>query len=128
MQFVPAVPVLLGPCNKTVILPCVVTNLRLNKTKAMHVKWKLHKNEFFSFDGFDGKTFKDKAFQSAAFLDFAKLVQGVASLTLNRSEAVEGTYECEVVESNREGLHQVVLKYTPGKLLVLFFCVGYWNH
>lgn len=114
LLFVPDNSVTLGPCNKSVTLPCVVTNLRLNRTKAMFVKWRINGKEFFAFDGFDGKVYKNATFQSAALLNVAKVPAGVASLTLDRSEAVEGTYLCEVVESNREGEHPVQLKHAPG--------------
>ncbi|XP_066478508.1 leukocyte surface antigen CD47 isoform X3 [Tiliqua scincoides] len=112
LLFLPDNSVTIGPCNESVTLPCVVTNLKLNRTKAMFVKWRLEGKEFFAFDGFDGQVVKNATFQSAKLLNEPKLPKGVASLVLSRSEAVEGNYTCEVVESNREGEHIVELKHS----------------
>ncbi|XP_066478507.1 leukocyte surface antigen CD47 isoform X2 [Tiliqua scincoides] len=114
LLFLPDNSVTIGPCNESVTLPCVVTNLKLNRTKAMFVKWRLEGKEFFAFDGFDGQVVKNATFQSAKLLNEPKLPKGVASLVLSRSEAVEGNYTCEVVESNREGEHIVELKHSNG--------------
>ncbi|XP_048348449.1 leukocyte surface antigen CD47 isoform X2 [Sphaerodactylus townsendi] len=104
--------ILMDTCNSTVIIPCIVTNLQLNDTRAMYVKWRLGGNEFFSFDGFEQpvKIQRNSTFQSAEFVSLSKLPFGTASLSLSRKEAIPGNYSCEVTESNREGISTVELK------------------
>ncbi|KAL8190782.1 UNVERIFIED_CONTAM: hypothetical protein K2H54_061035, partial [Gekko kuhli] len=101
-------------CNSSVTIPCIITNLQLNDTRAMFVKWKLGGSEFFAFDGFEQppKTHKNSSFQSAEFVSLSKLSAGIASLSLSREEAIPGNYSCEVTESNREGITTVELKKT----------------
>ncbi|XP_044857786.1 leukocyte surface antigen CD47 isoform X2 [Mauremys mutica] len=89
--------------NKTVILPCIVTNLALNNIRVMFVKWKLEKKEFFSFDGSTEKNHINKNFSSARLASLQNLKFGVASLSISNTQAVPGNYSCEVTESNREG-------------------------
>ncbi|TFK05332.1 calmodulin-like protein 4 [Platysternon megacephalum] len=106
-------------CNKTVTLPCIVTNLAQNNTKVMFVKWKLEKKEFFSFDGSNGKFDRNVNFSSAMLGSLQNLKLGIASLTISKTQAVPGNYSCEVAESNREGetvielIYRIVSWFTP---------------
>ncbi|XP_075583429.1 leukocyte surface antigen CD47 isoform X2 [Pelecanus crispus] len=97
-------------CNKTVILPCYVTNLKENDVSVMFVTWKKQGKGFFSFDGARQEFFRDQAFQSANLVSQADLPKGDASLMLDSAEADFGNYSCEVTESNREGETTVELK------------------
>nr|AAP70030.1 CD47 glycoprotein isoform C [Gallus gallus] len=38
-------------CNDTVVLPCIVTNLKENNDSSMHVSWKRQGQVIFSFNG-----------------------------------------------------------------------------
>nr|XP_048726754.1 leukocyte surface antigen CD47 isoform X4 [Caretta caretta] len=98
-------------CNKTVILPCIVTNLAQKSIRAMFVKWKLEKNEFFSFDGSTEETHRNKNFSSAVLESVQNLSLGSASLSISKTQAVPGNYSCEVTESNREGETVIELIY-----------------
>ncbi|CAM4423874.1 unnamed protein product [Lepidochelys olivacea] len=98
-------------CNKTVILPCIVTNLAQKSIRAMFVKWKLEKKEFFSFDGFTAETHRNKNFSSAVLESVQNLSLGSASLSISKTQAVPGNYSCEVTESNREGETVIELIY-----------------
>ncbi|XP_048726754.2 leukocyte surface antigen CD47 isoform X4 [Caretta caretta] len=98
-------------CNKTVILPCIVTNLAQKGIRAMFVKWKLEKNEFFSFDGSTEETHRNKNFSSAVLESVQNLSLGSASLSISKTQAVPGNYSCEVTESNREGETVIELIY-----------------
>ncbi|XP_038260294.1 leukocyte surface antigen CD47 isoform X2 [Dermochelys coriacea] len=98
-------------CNKTVILPCIVTNLVQKNIKDMFVKWKLEKKEFFSFDGNTEKTIRNNNFSSAVLESVQNLNLGIASLTISKTQAVPGNYSCEVTESNREGETVIELVY-----------------
>ncbi|XP_043394462.1 leukocyte surface antigen CD47 isoform X4 [Chelonia mydas] len=98
-------------CNETVILPCIVTNLAQKNIEVMFVKWKLEKNEFFSFDGSKGKTARNKNFSSAVLESVQNLSLGSASLSISKTQAVPGNYSCEVTESNREGETVIELIY-----------------
>nr|XP_056714527.1 leukocyte surface antigen CD47 [Euleptes europaea] len=104
--------VLMDRCNSSVVIPCIVTNLQLNNTRQMFIRWKLDGYDFFAFDGFEQpvKINKNSTFQSAEFACLPKLAIGIASLTLSRNEAIPGNYSCEVVESNREGVTTIELK------------------
>ncbi|KAM6418346.1 leukocyte surface antigen CD47 isoform 6-T6 [Pluvialis apricaria] len=97
-------------CNKTVILPCHVINLKENNADIMFVTWKRQGKRIFSFDGPRRKSLRDPAVPSANLVSEADLPKGVASLRLNSAEAVVGNYSCEVTESNREGETKVELK------------------
>ncbi|XP_069641659.1 leukocyte surface antigen CD47 isoform X6 [Haliaeetus albicilla] len=90
-------------CNKTVVLPCYVTNLKENDANVMFVTWKKQGKVIFSFDGARQEFFRDPAVPSANLLSRADLPKGIASLMLNSAEADVGNYSCEVTESNREG-------------------------
>ncbi|KQK74116.1 Leukocyte surface antigen CD47 [Amazona aestiva] len=72
-------------CNKTVILPCYVTNLKENNTNVMFVTWKKQGKIIFSFDGRKQEFFRDPEFPSADLVSQADLPKGIASLMLNGS-------------------------------------------
>ncbi|KAM6213331.1 leukocyte surface antigen CD47 isoform 3-T3 [Sarcoramphus papa] len=97
-------------CNKTVILPCYVTNLKENNANVMFVTWKKQGKIIFSFDGARREFFRDPAVPSANLVSQADLPKGFASLMLNSAEADGGNYSCEVTESNREGETRVELR------------------
>lgn len=103
-------------CNKTVILPCYVTNLKENNTNVMFVTWKKQGKIIFSFDGRKQEFFRDPEFRSADLVSQADLPKGIASLMLNSAEAAVGNYSCEVTESNREGETRIELRNHSGEL------------
>ncbi|XP_064324288.1 leukocyte surface antigen CD47 isoform X3 [Phalacrocorax carbo] len=105
-------------CNKTVILPCFVTNTKENNINVMFVTWKKEGKRIFSFDGEKKEFFRDPAFLSANLVSQVDLPKGVASLMLNNTEAQVGNYSCEVTESNREGETRVELQDHPGTWFV----------
>ncbi|NXL44708.1 CD47 protein, partial [Podilymbus podiceps] len=105
-------------CNKTVVLPCYVTNLKENNVNTMFVAWKKQGKVIFSFDGAKGEFFRDASVPSAN-LSQADLPKGVASLTLNSAEASAGNYSCEVTESNSEGETRVELRNRSGSWFLL---------
>ncbi|KAM7129771.1 leukocyte surface antigen CD47 isoform 3-T3 [Ciconia maguari] len=106
-------------CNKTVILPCCVTNLKENNTKVMFVIWKKQGKVIFSFDGARRQFFRDPAVKSANFVSEKDLPKGMASIMLNSAEADVGNYSCEVTESNREGEVKVELRSYSGSWFLL---------
>ncbi|XP_051475394.1 leukocyte surface antigen CD47 isoform X2 [Apus apus] len=97
-------------CNKTVILPCCVTNLKENNTKVMFVTWKRQGKVIFSFDGEKNEFYRDQMVPSANLVSEANLPKGIASLTIKSAEAEAGNYSCQVTESNREGETRVELR------------------
>lgn len=103
-------------CNKTVILPCYVTNLKEDNANVMFVTWKKQGKIIFSFDGARQQFFRDAAVPSANLVSQADLPKGIASLTLKSAEADAGNYSCEVTESNREGETRVELRNHSGEL------------
>ncbi|XP_075623686.1 leukocyte surface antigen CD47 isoform X5 [Balearica regulorum gibbericeps] len=106
-------------CNKTVILPCHVTNLKENNINVMFVTWKKQGNRIFSFNGANQKFLRDPTVPSANLVSQADLPKGVASLMLNSAEADVGNYSCEVTESNREGETRVELRNGSGSWFLL---------
>ncbi|XP_061859606.1 leukocyte surface antigen CD47 isoform X3 [Colius striatus] len=100
-------------CNKTVILPCYVSNLQLFSVKYIFVTWKKEGNRIFAFDGSKNEFFRHSAYQSASLLSDEELAKGIASLKLKGTEAGVGNYSCEVTESNREGETTVELRSRP---------------
>ncbi|XP_065260617.1 leukocyte surface antigen CD47 isoform X3 [Emys orbicularis] len=98
-------------CNKTVILPCIVTNLIKNNIKVIFVKWKLEKKAFFIFEGSTGKINRNESFSSAELESPQHLTLGIASLKISKTQAVRGNYSCEVTESSREGETVIELIY-----------------
>ncbi|XP_040439049.1 leukocyte surface antigen CD47 isoform X2 [Falco naumanni] len=97
-------------CNKTVILPCYVTNLKENNANVMFVTWKKQGKTIFSFDGARAEFFRDPTVPSANLRSQTDLPKGDASLELNSADAEVGNYSCEVTESNREGETRVELR------------------
>ncbi|KFP34071.1 Leukocyte surface antigen CD47, partial [Colius striatus] len=106
-------------CNKTVILPCYVSNLQLFSVKYIFVTWKKEGNRIFAFDGSKNEFFRHSAYQSASLLSDEELAKGIASLKLKGTEAGVGNYSCEVTESNREGETTVELRSRPGSWFLL---------
>ncbi|NXJ44557.1 CD47 protein, partial [Spizaetus tyrannus] len=106
-------------CNKTVVLPCYVTNLKENNANVMFVTWKKQGKVIFSFDGARQEFFRDPAVPSANLVSRADLPKGIASLMLNSAEADVGNYSCEVTESNREGETRVELRKHSGSWFLL---------
>ncbi|KFV12574.1 Leukocyte surface antigen CD47, partial [Tauraco erythrolophus] len=106
-------------CNKTVILPCIVTNLKDNNPEVMFVRWKRQGKIIFSFDGPNQKFLRHPTVPSANFVSQADLPKGVASLMLNGAEAEVGNYSCEVTESNTEGESRVELINRSGSWFLL---------
>ncbi|KAF1487439.1 Leukocyte surface antigen CD47, partial [Eudyptula minor novaehollandiae] len=106
-------------CNKTVILPCYVTNLKEDNANVMFVTWKKQGKIIFSFDGARQQFFRDAAVPSANLVSQADLPKGIASLTLKSAEADAGNYSCEVTESNREGETRVELRNHSGSWFLL---------
>ncbi|NXK05402.1 CD47 protein, partial [Herpetotheres cachinnans] len=106
-------------CNKTVILPCYVTNLKENNANVMFVTWKKQGKTIFSFDGAREEFFRDPAVPSANLVSLADLPKGDASLVLNSADADVGNYSCEVTESNREGETRVELRSHSGSWFLL---------
>ncbi|KAF1445650.1 Leukocyte surface antigen CD47, partial [Spheniscus mendiculus] len=106
-------------CNKTVILPCYVTNLKEDNANAMFVTWKKQGKIIFSFDGARQQFFRDAAVPSANLVSQADLPKGIASLMLKSAEADAGNYSCEVTESNREGETRVELRNHSGSWFLL---------
>ncbi|XP_063999203.1 leukocyte surface antigen CD47 isoform X2 [Pogoniulus pusillus] len=97
-------------CNKTVVLPCYVTNLLEKNEKAMFVMWRRQGQVIFSFDGASQEVFRDPSAPSANLVSQADLPKGIASLVLNSAEAEAGNYTCQVTESSREGQVKVELR------------------
>ncbi|XP_054981315.1 leukocyte surface antigen CD47 isoform X1 [Sorex araneus] len=97
-------------CNETVVIPCIVTNLEPKDIVEIYVKWKYKGKHVLSFDGSNQKTDTYTGFQSAK-ISQPDLLNGIASLTLDRKEAVVGNYTCEVTELAREGETTIELKY-----------------
>ncbi|KFQ07855.1 Leukocyte surface antigen CD47, partial [Leptosomus discolor] len=106
-------------CNKTVILPCYVTNLKENNANVMFVRWKKEGKIIFSFDGARQEFFRDPTVPSANLVSQADLPKGFASLMLNGAEADAGNYTCEVTESNREGQTRFELRNISGSWFLL---------
>uniref|UniRef100_A0A8D0FBR0 Leukocyte surface antigen CD47 n=1 Tax=Strix occidentalis caurina TaxID=311401 RepID=A0A8D0FBR0_STROC len=103
-------------CNKTVILPCHVINLKGNNANVMFVTWKKQGKRIFSFDGARQQFYRDPTVPSANLASLADLPKGIASLMLDGAEAAVGNYSCEVTELNREGETTVELRQRIGEL------------
>ncbi|XP_014747720.1 PREDICTED: leukocyte surface antigen CD47 isoform X4 [Sturnus vulgaris] len=106
-------------CNKTVVLPCLVTNLSQKSESTMFVIWKKQGDTFFSFNGVSKKINVDSSFSSAKFLHRENLTDGDASLVLDSKQATVGNYSCEVTESNREGEFRMELINSSGSWFLL---------
>lgn len=110
-------------CNDTVVLPCIVINLKENNDSSMHVSWKRQGQVFFSFSGPEQQTYRHESVPSANFLSKVDLSKGVASLQLKNAEATDGNYSCEVTELNREGETKMELRTRMGELSVVFYVI-----
>nr|XP_021398085.1 leukocyte surface antigen CD47 isoform X1 [Lonchura striata domestica] len=97
-------------CNKTVVLPCYVTDLKQNNENVMSVTWKRQGVTIFFYHGGNKKFNIDPSFSSARFLSKAELIKGVASLVIDSVQATVGNYSCKVTESNSEGEIKMELK------------------
>ncbi|XP_026933467.1 leukocyte surface antigen CD47 isoform X2 [Acinonyx jubatus] len=97
-------------CNESVIIPCYVNNVEATNINEMYVKWKFRGKDIFTFDGAVEKTTRDNKFKSTKIIP-QKLLNGIASLEMNKEEAVVGNYTCEVTELSREGETIIELKY-----------------
>ncbi|NXK30445.1 CD47 protein, partial [Piprites chloris] len=106
-------------CNKTVILPCYVTNLKENNENVMFVTWKKEGKVIFTFDGGRKDFYKDPSFLSAKLVSQADLSKGMASLMLSTAQATVGNYSCGVTESNREGETRMELRQSSGSWFLL---------
>ncbi|NXA10203.1 CD47 protein, partial [Sapayoa aenigma] len=106
-------------CNKTVTLPCYVTNLMENNINTIFVAWKKEKDVIFSFRGGGNEYYRDPAFSTARLLSLEDLPKGDASLVLDTAQATVGNYTCEVTESNREGRTRMELKASSGSWFLL---------
>ncbi|XP_030810515.1 leukocyte surface antigen CD47 isoform X1 [Camarhynchus parvulus] len=106
-------------CNKTVVLPCYVTNLIQNNENVMFVTWTSQGVIIFSYHGGTKKVNTHPSFSSARLLSPPELIKGVASLVLNRKQATVGNYSCKVTESNREGKIRMQLIAVSGSWFLL---------
>lgn len=82
-----------------------------------YLKWKFGNENVFTFDGEQRSSTPGKNFSSATIVPEA-LLNGTASLKMDRSDAVPGNYSCEVTELSREGEIIVELKHRVGKTSV----------
>uniref|UniRef100_A0A452TFJ1 Leukocyte surface antigen CD47 n=1 Tax=Ursus maritimus TaxID=29073 RepID=A0A452TFJ1_URSMA len=97
-------------CNESVIIPCFVNNVEATNINEMYVKWKLKGKDIFTFNGALQKTTHGDNFKSTKIVP-QKLLTGIASLEMDKAEAVVGNYTCEVTELTREGETIIELKY-----------------
>uniref|UniRef100_A0A3Q2L820 Leukocyte surface antigen CD47 n=1 Tax=Equus caballus TaxID=9796 RepID=A0A3Q2L820_HORSE len=99
-------------CNKTVIIPCFVTNVKATNISDMFVKWKFKGKDIFIYDGQNQNQMSpsSEGFKSTEITP-SELLKGVASLKMDKSDACVGNYTCEVTELSREGETIIELKY-----------------
>ncbi|XP_076974590.1 leukocyte surface antigen CD47 isoform X2 [Tamandua tetradactyla] len=100
-------------CNKTVVLPCIVNNIESKNIKNIFVKWKFKGKDILIFDGTEQKPTSNHDFKTAKITP-SELPNGIASLKMEKSDAVFGNYTCEVTDLTREGETIVELKYRIG--------------
>ncbi|NWT86349.1 CD47 protein, partial [Lanius ludovicianus] len=105
-------------CNKTVVLPCYVTNLKENNENLMFVTWKKQGDIIFSYHGGKKESNVRPSFSSARLWS-QDLTKGVASLVLSSEQAAVGNYSCEVAESNRVGEIKMELRKSSGSWFLL---------
>ncbi|XP_054569969.1 uncharacterized protein LOC114229545 isoform X2 [Eptesicus fuscus] len=105
--------------NKTVLIPCLVTNSAAKSLKEMFVNWKFRDKYIFNYDGNKNK-FKPTSEFSSAYIVPGALLRGNASLMMGKSQAVPGNYTCEVSELTKEGKTTIELKYNVVKTQLLF--------
>lgn len=101
-------------CEKVVIIPCYISNIKAEDIKELSLKWSFEKTRILTFGGHSNTYTKIPTFKSAR-ISIPGLLKGNASLTLDRNEAKVGSYTCEVKQLNREGRHTVKLKQHRGK-------------
>jgi len=104
-------------CNESVTIPCFVNNVEATNINEMYVKWKLKGKDIFTFNGALQKTTHGDKFKSTKIVP-QKLLTGIASLEMDKEEAVVGNYTCEVTELSREGETVIELKYRIGKISI----------
>ncbi|XP_058921481.2 leukocyte surface antigen CD47 isoform X1 [Kogia breviceps] len=97
-------------CNQTVVIPCFVNNMEAKSIAELYVKWKFKGKDIFIFDGVQQRSKPSDNFTSAK-ISPAELLNGIASLMMDKYDAVLGNYTCEVTELSREGETIVELKY-----------------
>lgn len=114
-------------CNETVVIPCIVRNVEAQSTEEMFVKWKLNKSYIFIYDGNKNSSTTDQNFTSAK-ISVTDLLNGIASLKMDKRDAMVGNYTCEVTELSREGKTVIELKnrtvswFSPNeKILIVIF-------
>ncbi|KAF6117870.1 CD47 molecule [Phyllostomus discolor] len=114
-------------CNETVVIPCFVTNVEADSLREMYLKWKFGKDWIFIYDGDRDFSNHSRGYSSANIVKFA-LLKGIASLRMNKKDAVPGNYTCEVTELSREGETYIELKYrevswfsTNENILIIIF-------
>uniref|UniRef100_A0A4X1SMZ3 Leukocyte surface antigen CD47 n=1 Tax=Sus scrofa TaxID=9823 RepID=A0A4X1SMZ3_PIG len=103
-------------CNTTVTIPCFVNNMEAKNISELYVKWKFKGKDIFIFDGAHSK------------ISPSELLHGIASLKMDKRDAVIGNYTCEVTELSREGETIIELKrrfvswFSPNEniLIVIF--------
>ncbi|NXE25343.1 CD47 protein, partial [Ardeotis kori] len=110
-------PIEINNCNKTVLLPCYVNNLKENNIRLMFIRWKKEGQKVLSFDGARERTVAKVP--SARLPPMADILKGNASLTLSSAEADVANYSCEVTESNREGVITVEVRKRSGSWFLL---------
>ncbi|EPQ01905.1 Leukocyte surface antigen CD47 [Myotis brandtii] len=104
--------------NKTILIPCLVTNGGAQSLRELFVKWKFGNKYIFFYDGDKNESSPNSNFPSAYIVPDALLI-GNASLMMDKRDAVPGNYTCEVTELTREGETIVELKYV-GKNFITF--------
>ncbi|XP_066098033.1 leukocyte surface antigen CD47 isoform X2 [Saccopteryx bilineata] len=97
-------------CNKTVVIPCFANNVEATTLSDMYLKWKFRGKEIVNYDG-DKKAFSASDNFQSAKIEPEALLRGIASLQLDKKDAIPGNYTCEVTELSREGEIIVELKY-----------------
>uniref|UniRef100_A0A452FPU0 Leukocyte surface antigen CD47 n=1 Tax=Capra hircus TaxID=9925 RepID=A0A452FPU0_CAPHI len=105
-------------CNQTVVIPCFVNNVETKNITELYVRWKFKGENIFIFDGSKRMSKPSSNFSSAKITP-PELLRGIASLKMDKSDAVVGNYTCEVTELSREGETIIELKY---RFLCYFFC------
>ncbi|CAN0415922.1 unnamed protein product [Rangifer tarandus platyrhynchus] len=97
-------------CNHTVVIPCFVNNVETKNITELYVRWKFKGENIFIFDGSQRMSKSSNYFPSAKITP-SELLRGIASLKMDKSDAVSGNYTCEVTELSREGETIIELKY-----------------
>uniref|UniRef100_A0AC11AWK3 CD47 molecule n=1 Tax=Ovis aries TaxID=9940 RepID=A0AC11AWK3_SHEEP len=97
-------------CNQTVVIPCFVNNVETKNITELYVRWKFKGENIFIFDGSKRMSKPSSNFSSAKITP-PELLRGIASLKMDKSDAVVGNYTCEVTELSREGETIIELKY-----------------